>query len=110
MVNIDELFQMDGVVAVGKIDDMGRIVDWKAKGVVSPEVKDATSKVVSELLSISNGIGRTAPRNWLPWHTWIYYGGEMIMVVHGDSAVTFEAAKTDMNKVLEKMGMLIRVK
>lgn len=110
MAKIDELFQMDGVVAVAKIDDMGRIVDWKAKGVVTPEVKDATSKLVAELLSISNGIARTAPRNWQPWHSWIFYGGEMIMLLHGENVVTFEAAKTDMNKVLENIGMLVRVK
>ncbi len=110
MANIDELFQMEGVVAVAKVDDMGRIVDWKAKGVVTPETKEATSKLMSQLLSISNEIGRTAPRNWNPWHTWIYYGGEMILVVHGDGAVTLEAGKTDMNKVLETLGMVVRVK
>ncbi len=57
---IDELFQMEGVVAVAKIDDMGRIVDWKAKGVVTSEVKDTTSGLVAQLTFISNEIGRNA--------------------------------------------------
>jgi len=110
MANLDELFQMEGIVAVAKIDDMGRIVDWKAKGVVTPEVKEATSKLVGELISISSNIARIAPRDWQPWHSWIYSGGEMIMIVHGDNAITFEAAKTDINKVLKTLGVFVRVK
>ncbi len=110
MANLDELFQMEGVVAVAKIDDMGRITDWKAKGVVTPEIKEATGKLVAELLSVSNSISRVAPRSWHPWHSWIFYGGEMIMILHGENAITLEAAKTDINKVLEKLGMFVRLK
>jgi roadblock/LC7 domain-containing protein len=110
MASIDELFQMEGVVAVAKIDDVGRIVDWKAKGVVTPEIKEAMAKLVGELLSVSNEIGRIAPRTWQPWRSWIFSGGEMIMILHGDNAITFEAAKTDINKVLKTLGMFVRVK
>ncbi len=35
---------------------------------------------------------------------------EMILIVHGENVVTLEAAKTDMNRVLETLGLLVRVK
>jgi roadblock/LC7 domain-containing protein len=110
MADLDELFQMDGVVAVAKIDDVGRIVDWKAKGVVTPEIKEETGKLIGELLSISNEMSRIAPRNWHPWHSWIFSGGEMIMILHGENAITLEAAKADINKILKTLGMFVQIK
>jgi hypothetical protein len=48
LVNTDELFQLDGIIAVAQLDDLGRIVDWKARGVVDPETKEHMSKLIVE--------------------------------------------------------------
>jgi roadblock/LC7 domain-containing protein len=103
---LDELFQMEGVTAVAKLDDMGRIVDWKARGVVSPEMKEETSKEISEVVSIFISGARNRPRNWLPLHGLAYSGGDMTMIIKGENAVIVETAKVEMDKIFRLLGML----
>jgi roadblock/LC7 domain-containing protein len=105
LVNIDELFQLDGVIAVTKLDDLGRIVDWKAKGVVDPETKEHMSKLMMEVNALFVSLAREAPRNWSPRRALIYSGGEMTLIAAGDSAVTVETKKVDFGKLLTVFGI-----
>jgi roadblock/LC7 domain-containing protein len=106
MVNLDELFQLDGVVAVAKLDDMGRITDWKAKGVVDPEIEKHTSKLMMEVEGLFSNFAREAPRNWSPRRALIYSGGEMTLFAVGNSAVTVENKKVNFEKLLKIFGIL----
>jgi len=106
MVQLDELFQLDGVTAIAKLDDMGRIVDWKAKGMVSPELKDAFGKVISSTVTMLEQMARIAPRNWSPRRYWIFSGGDMTMIASGQNAVIIETAKADMNSIFNLFGII----
>jgi len=103
---LDSLFQMEGVTAVAKLDNMGKIVDWKAKEVVSHELKDEVSKELSEVVSIFVEGARNRPRNWTPWRSLAYSGGDMTMIITGENAVLAETAKADMAKIFKSLGML----
>ncbi len=107
MVNTDDLFQVDGVIAVAKLDDMGRIVDWKAKGIVDPEiVKEHTSKMLMEITSTFREFAREAPRNWSPTRALIYSGGDMTLIAAGTAAVTVETKNVDFKKLFKIFGIL----
>ncbi len=106
MVNMDELFQLDGVIAVAKLDDMGRIVDWKAKGAVSPETKDHVSKLMTEVDALFANLARELPRNWSPRRALLYSGGEMTLIAAAGSAVTVENKKVNFEKLFEVFGIL----
>ena len=107
MVNTDDLFQVDGVIAVAKLDDMGRIVDWKAKGIVDPEiVKEHTSKMLMEITSTFREFAREAPRNWSPTRALIYSGGDMTLIAAGTAAVTVETKNVDFEKLFKIFGIL----
>jgi roadblock/LC7 domain-containing protein len=102
---LEELFQMEGVTSVAKLDDMGRIVDWKAKGTVSPELKEETSNELSAVMSIFVGGARKRPRNWTPFHGIAYSGGDMTMIIKGENAVIVETDKVEMDKIFMMLGM-----
>ena len=107
MVNTEELFQLDGVIAVVKLDDMGRIVDWKAKGVVDPEiVKEHMSKMLVDITSTFRELAREAPRNWSPTRAIIYSGGDMTLIAAGTAAVTVETKKVNFEKLFKVFGIL----
>ena len=106
MVNIDELFQLDGIIAVAKLDDMGRVVDWKAKGIVDPVVKDHMSKLNMEINALFNNIAREAPRNWNPRKALIYSGGDMTMIAAGGAAATVETKNVNFEKLFKAFGIL----
>ncbi len=108
MAILDELFQIDGVTAVGTIDDVGRIVDWKAKGVVSHEVKEATSKFMASVVSLFNEEARLTPRNWSPRRSWTFNGGDMALIVVGSQFVTAEAAKVDLEELYKVCGIFTK--
>jgi roadblock/LC7 domain-containing protein len=106
IVNLDELFQLDGVTAIARLDDMGRITDWKAKGVVDPEIKKHMSKLMEEVGGLFSNFAREAPRNWSPRRALIYSGGEMTMIAAGDAGVTVENNKVNFEKLLKIFGIL----
>ena len=106
MVQLDELFQLDGVTAIAKLDDMGRIVDWKAKGMVSPELKDAFGKFISSTVTMLEQMARIAPRNWSPRRYWIFSGGDMTMISAGQNAAIVETAKADMKSILNMFDII----
>jgi roadblock/LC7 domain-containing protein len=106
MVQLDELFQLDGVTAIAKLDDMGRIVDWKAKGAVSHDLKEAMGTFINSIMTLMEQQARVAPRNWHPRRYWVYSGGDMTMIAAGQNAAIMETAKADMNSIFNMFGIL----
>jgi roadblock/LC7 domain-containing protein len=106
MVQLDELFQLDGVTAIAKLDDMGRIVDWKAKGVVSHDLKEAFGSFTASTVAMLEQMARVAPRNWSPRRYWIFSGGDMTMIATGQNAAIIETAKADMASIFKMFGIL----
>ncbi len=105
MDSLDELFEMEGVIAIARLDDLGRVVDWKAKGAVSPELKEATNNFLTSVTSLLDQQARLAPRNWHPRRSWTYSGGDMTLIVSDNKAIVLENAKADANIISKAFGM-----
>ena len=110
MAILEELFQLDGIIAVGTIDDMGRIKDWKAKGVVSHEVRETIDKYMTSTVTMLNQEARLLPRNWTPRRSWTFSGGDMTLIVAGGQFVTAETAKVDLERLFRICGILPQTK
>jgi roadblock/LC7 domain-containing protein len=105
MVSLEELFELEGVTAIAQLDDLGRIVDWRAKGVVGPELKEAMNKFSTAVTSLLDEQARVAPRNWHPRRSWTYSGGDMTLIVSGNQAVIIETAKANIDIISRAFGM-----
>jgi roadblock/LC7 domain-containing protein len=105
MVSLEELFELEGVTAIAQLDDLGRIVDWRAKGVVGPELKEAMNNFSTAVTSLLDEQARVAPRNWHPRRSWTYSGGDMTLIVSGNQAVIIETAKADVDIISRAFGM-----
>lgn len=105
MVNLEELFQMEGVTAIARMDDMGRIVDWKAKGAVSPQLKEDFAKTIAGIIASLIQVAREAPRNWTPLHGFAFSGGDMMFIVVGKDAVIAETTKIKADKIFQAFGI-----
>lgn len=115
MVTMDELFQMDGINAVGQIDDLGRIVDWKAKGIVDHETKEATSKFSEAITSLIDQEARIVEEqvrqaNWRPRRGWIYSGGDMTVIAAGNYFLVVDNDKVNLDKLFGIFGLFGRGK
>ncbi len=106
VAKLEEMFQLDGVTAIGKLDDMGRIIDWKAKGVVDPEMMRETSRGLEEIISMFVQGARERPRNWMPWRSMTYSGGDMTVIAAGEDLVVVETAKVDISQILKTLKVL----
>jgi roadblock/LC7 domain-containing protein len=110
MAILDELFQLDGIIAVGTIDDRGRIKDWKAKGVITPEVRESMDKFMTSAVALVDQEARILPRNWSPRRSWTFSGGDMVLIVAGGQFVTAETGKVDLERLLRICGILPQTK
>jgi len=106
MAILDELFQLDGIIAVGTLDDMGRVKDWKAKGVISHEVRESIDKFMTSVVSLVDQESRILPRNWGPRRSWTFSGGDMTLIVAGGQFVTAETTKVDLERLFKICGIL----
>ncbi len=113
MVTMDELFKMHGIDAVGQIDDLGRIVDWKAKGIVDHETKEATSRFSESITSLIDQEARIVDEqvkkaNWHPRRGWIYAGGDITVIAAGDYLLVADNKRADMDKLFGIFGLFGR--
>ena len=106
MAILDELFRLDGVTAVGTIDDMGRIGDWKNKGYVSDELREETSKFMTSMVALLNQEAHVLPRNWSPRRSMTFRGGDMTLIVAGSQFVAAETAKVDLENLFKICGII----
>jgi roadblock/LC7 domain-containing protein len=103
MASVEELLQIEGVVAAGEWTKHGSLIDYKASIDITPglmagaaafcETVTATFEKLSESYSHLSGM------NWTPQHGWAYSGGDWSIVVGegGRKGVFVETAKADFN-------------
>jgi roadblock/LC7 domain-containing protein len=101
MATLDELLQIQGVVAAGEFTLDGKIVDYKAKMDMAPELAGMTAQfcaTVSMLFNtLAGAFSQLSGMNWVPQQGWAYSGGEWTIAVGGNKGVFIETAKADFN-------------
>lgn len=107
MATLDELLQIDGVVAAGEFTADGKLVDYKAKMDMSPEMAAMSAQFTASVTMLFNTLAgafaQMSGMNWTPQRGWAYTGGDWTVAVGGNKGVFVETAKVDFNKLFQDL-------
>ena len=107
MATLDELLDLEGVVAAGEFNADGSLVDYKAKMDMPPEMAQMTAQFCATVTMMFNTLAASYERlsgmRWTPQQGWAYSGGEWTVAVGGGGykGVFVETAKADFNRLFE---------
>jgi roadblock/LC7 domain-containing protein len=107
MTSLNDLLNLDGVVAAGEFGRDGRLVDYKAKMDMSQELAGMAAQFCASVTLLFDTLGgaftQLSQMKWSPQQGWAYSGGEYTVAVGGTRGVFVETAKTDFNKLFEAL-------
>jgi roadblock/LC7 domain-containing protein len=105
MATLDELLNIDGVVAAGEFTADGKLVDYKAKMDMSQEMAEMTAQFCATVTMMFNTLAgsfaQLSQMNWVPQQGWAYSGGDFTAAIGGNQGVFIETAKADFNQLFE---------
>ena len=103
MASLEELLNLDGVVAAGEFTADGRLVDYKATMDMSQEMAEMSAQFCATVTMMFNTLAgafsRLTQMNWVPQRGWMYAGGDMTVAIGGNKGVFAETAKADFNEL-----------
>src|SRR2546428_12083242 len=101
MATLDELLKIDGVVAAGEFTTDGKLVDYKSKMNMSPEIVAMTAQYCATVTmmfnTLANAYTKLSKMNWVPQQGWAYSRGEWTIAIGGNRGVVVEKTKGDLN-------------
>ena len=107
MATLDELLKIDGVVAAGEFTADGKLVDYKAKMDMSPEMASMTAQYCATVTMMFNTLAgafsQLSKMKWVPQQGWAYSGGEWTVAIGGKRGVFVETAKADFNQLFKAL-------
>lgn len=105
MATLDDLLKINGVVAAGEFAADGRLVAYKAKMEMSPEMAAMTAQYCAAVTMLFNTLAgsytQLSQMNWVPQKGWMYAGGDWTVAIGGYRGVFVETAKADFNHLFE---------
>ena len=110
MATLQELLDIEGVVAAGEFGLDGSLLDYEAKMDMSEEMAQMTAQfcaAVSVMLNtLASSFTERSGMNWVPQHDWAYSGGEWTACIGdgGRRGVFVETSKADLNRLFEALG------
>ena len=103
MAMLEDLLNLNGVVAAGEFTADGKLVDYKAKMDMSPEMAAMTAQFCATVTMLFNTLAgaftKLSQMPWIPQQGWAYSGGEWTVAVGGNRGVFVETAKADFNQL-----------
>jgi len=107
MSKLDDLLKIDGVVAAGEFTADGKLVNYKAKMDMSPELATMTAQFCATVTMMFNTLAgafsQLSKMKWVPQHGWVYAGGDWTVAIGGTTGVFVETAKADFNRLFQAL-------
>ena len=108
MATLDELLKIKGVVAAGEFTADGKMVDYKAKMDMSPEMAAMTAQFCATVTMMFNTLAgafaQLSKMKWVPQQGWMYAGGDWTVAIGGNNKGVFvETAKADFNQLFQAL-------
>jgi roadblock/LC7 domain-containing protein len=110
MATLDELLDIEGVVAAGEYTPDGSLVDYKATMDMSQEMAEMTAQFTATVTMMFNTLAssytQVSGMQWVPQQGWAYSGGEWTVAIGGGGTrgVFVETAKADFNRLFEVLA------
>ena len=105
MATLDELLNIEGVVAAGEFNPDGSLVDYKAEMDMSQEMAEMTAQFTATVTMMFNTLASSYTQlsgmQWVPQQGWAYSGGDWTVGVGGNRGVFIETEKADFNQLFE---------
>ena len=105
MAILEELLKINGVVAAGEFTADGKMVNYKAKMDMSPEMAAMTAQFCATVTMMFNTLAgsfaQLSKMKWVPQQGWMYAGGEWTVAVGGNRGVFIETAKADFSQLFQ---------
>jgi roadblock/LC7 domain-containing protein len=105
MATLDELLEIEGVVATGEFNADGTLVDYKATMDMSQEMAEMTAQFTATVTMMFNTLAssytQVSGMQWVPQQGWAYSGGDWTVAVGGNRGVFIETEKADFNQLFE---------
>jgi roadblock/LC7 domain-containing protein len=80
MATLEELLNIEGVVAAGEFDPDGTLVDFRASMAMSPEMGQMTAQFCATVTMMFNTLASSYTQlsgmRWVPQQGWAYSGGD----------------------------------
>jgi roadblock/LC7 domain-containing protein len=103
MATLQDLLDIDGVIAAGEFSADGRLVNFQAKTNMPPELAAMTAQFCASVTMLFNTLAgafsQLSHMKWLPQQGWMYAGGDYTVAIGGNRGVFVETAKADFNKL-----------
>jgi roadblock/LC7 domain-containing protein len=108
---LEELLDIQGVVAAVEFSLDGSLLDYEAKIDMSEEMAQMTAQYCAAVYLMFNTLASSftnlSGMNWLPQHGWAYSGGEWTACIGDDGkrGVLVETSMADFNELFEALGI-----
>ena len=107
MTTLDDLLKLKGVVAAGEFTADGKLVNYKAKMDMSPEMAAMTAQFCASITMLFNTLAgsfsQLSKMNWVPQQGWMYAGGDYTVAIGGNQGVFVETDKADFNQLFKAL-------
>jgi len=104
---LDDLLKLNGVVAAGEFTPDGKLVDYKAKMDMSPELAAMTAQFCATVTMMFNTLAgaftQLSQMKWVPQLGWAYSGGDWTVAIGGNKGVFVETVKADINQLFQEL-------
>ncbi len=110
MATLQELLDIEGVVAAGEFNLDGSLVNFEAEMNMSEEMAQMSAQFCATVSIMFNTLASSFTRlsgmNWVPQQGWAYSGGEWTVAIGGGGTrgVFVETAKADFNRLFEVLA------
>ena len=105
MATLEELLDIEGVVAAGEFNTDGSLVDFQAKMDMSQEMAQMTAQFCATVTMMFNTLASSYTQlsgmQWVPQQGWAYSGGDWTVAVGGNRGIFIETEKADFNQLFE---------
>lgn len=107
MTTLDDLLEIDGVVAAGEFTPDGDLVDYGSTMDMSEELAATAAQFCASVTMLFNTLGgaftEMSGMGWSPQQGWMYAGGDYTVAVGGTTGVFIETEKADFNRLYQEL-------
>jgi roadblock/LC7 domain-containing protein len=103
MTKLDELLQIDGVMAAGEFAPDGSIIGYRTNRHMTPETAASCAQFCASVTmmfsTLAGALSQTTQMSWTPQRGWSYSGGELTVVVGGHYGVFIRTDTANVNTI-----------